>query len=459
MPFKLLQKYAGLPRRIRLASFVALVALIIVLIIVLVRCSRPDDTVPTLATQTATPAPSAAAAASAKPGDSKTNADVGEEGGDASSDAPDENVNVDQDTSGATAVPTGVKREAVIRSFGDVIIHEPLFDTAYDAAKKAFDFSPYFSLISDSLSKADYTVGNVDGPMGGKGARGYRFYPQFNTPPHLLYALKSSGVDMLTLANNHALDTFYDGLKREIDNVEKVGIDHVGAYRSQQEYDTPKVVTIKGIKVGITNYTVSTNNLENSSDATATEYGLRTTRNSSPKKDIAALRKAGAEFVVVYMHWGEEYVRDVTNNQKDLAKKLVAAGADLIIGGHPHVVQPIQTVSAKDSDGNQRSALVVYSMGNFLSDQRARYRDSGIIFEFTLMDDGSGAVEATNFRFIPTYVWRIKTDTGYDYRVVACGSVIEDRPNSMGDGVFNRVKQVWNELKDVIGDGAHIAKN
>jgi poly-gamma-glutamate synthesis protein (capsule biosynthesis protein) len=264
---------------------------------------------------------------------------------------------------------------------------------------------------------------------------------------------------MLTLANNHALDTFFDGLKREIANVEKVGIDHVGAYRSQAEYDTPKVVEVKGIKVGITNYTVSTNNLENSSDREATIYGLRTTRNSSPKKDIAALKQAGAEFVVVYMHWGEEYEREVNSSQKDLAKKLVAAGADMIVGGHPHVVQSIDTVSAKDSNGKTRSALVVYSMGNFLCDQRARYRDSGIIFEFTLMDDGSGAVEATNFRFIPTYVWRIKTDTGYDYRVVACGSVIEDRPNSMGDGVFNRVKQVWNELKDVIGDGAHIAKN
>jgi poly-gamma-glutamate synthesis protein (capsule biosynthesis protein) len=457
MRFNLLQKFASLPRRVRLVSFLALLALILLLIIVLVRCSVPDKTVETLASGTATPGPAVTIAPSAEP-QSDAAADEGEEGDDASSEAPDENVNIDQDLSGEAA-PTGAKREAVIRSFGDVIIHEPLYDTAYDATNKTFDFSPFFSLISDSLSKADYTVGNVEGPMGGKGSRGYKFYPQFNTPPHLLYALKGAGVDMLTLANNHALDTYFDGLKREIDNVEKVGIDHVGAYRTKQEYDTPKVVTIKGIKVGITNYTVSTNNLENSSDNEATEYGLRTTRNSSPTRDIAALRKAGAEFVVVYMHWGEEYNRSVINNQKDLARKLVGAGADLIIGGHPHVVQSIQTVKGKDADGNVRSALVVYSMGNFLSDQRTRYRDSGIIFEYTLVDDGSGKVTATNFRYIPTYVWRVNTDTGYDYRVVACGSVIEDRPSSMDDGVFNRVKQVWNELKDVIGDGAHIAKN
>jgi poly-gamma-glutamate synthesis protein (capsule biosynthesis protein) len=456
MPSRILRKYAALPRRIRLATFLGVIVLLAALCVVLVRCSGPDRTIETIASATKPPTPEA----SLQPEDeTQSGGDEGEQGGDASAEAQNEDVDIEADLAGGPAAPTGVKREAVIRSFGDVIIHEPLYDTAYDKQEKTFDFSPYFSLISDSLSKADYTVGNVDGPMGGKGSRGYKFYPQFNTPPHLLHALKGSGVDMLTLANNHALDTFFDGLKREIANVEKVGIDHVGAYRSQAEYDTPKVVEVKGIKVGITNYTVSTNNLENSSDREATIYGLRTTRNSSPKKDIAALKQAGAEFVVVYMHWGEEYEREVNSSQKDLAKKLVAAGADMIVGGHPHVVQSIDTVSAKDSNGKTRSALVVYSMGNFLCDQRARYRDSGIIFEFTLVDDGSGVVQATSPRFVPVYVWRFNADTGYDYRVVACGSVIEDRPKGMSDEAFNRVKQVWNEQKKLIGDAAKISKN
>lgn len=455
MPSRIFRKYTALPRRIRLATFVALVVLLAALCVVLVRCSAPDRTIETIASVTPSPAPEATQPVE----QTQSDGDEGEQGGDASAEAAPEDVDIEADLAGGPAAPTGVKREALIRTFGDIIIHEPLYNTAYDKQEKTFDFSPYFSLISDSLAKADYTIGNVDGPMGGKGSRGYKFYPQFNTPPHLLYALKESGVDMLTLANNHALDTFFDGLKREITNVEKVGLDHVGAYRSQAEYDKPKVVEIKGIKVGITNYTVSTNNLENSSDPEATIYGLRTTRNSSPKKDIAALKKAGAEFVVVFMHWGEEYQREVNSSQKDMARKLVAAGADMIVGGHPHVVQSIEEVSAKDSGGKTRSALAVYSMGNFLSDQRARYKDSGIIFEFTLVDDGSGVVQAASPRFIPVYVWRMSADTGYDYRVVACGSVIEDRPDGMSDEVFNRVKQVWNEQKKLIGDAAKIAKN
>ncbi len=450
--------YKSLPRQVRLALFIAALVLVAVLVLLLARCSTPA---PSITVMGPTPGPTVDVfAETTPPQETQSEAeDEGEKGGDASADAPDEEVDVEADLSAQSAQTTGAKRKAVIRSFGDIIIHEPLYKTAYDSAEKTFDFSPYFSLISDSLSKADYTVGNVDGPMGGRGSRGYRFYPQFNTPPHLLYALKDSGVDMLTLANNHALDTFFDGLKRQIDNVEKVGIDHVGAYRTQEEYDTPKVVDIKGIKVGFTNYTVSTNNLENSSAKEATIYGLRTTRNSSPTKDIAALRSAGAEFVVVYMHWGEEYERAVDNSQKNMAKKLIAAGADMIIGGHPHVVQSIDTVKAKGADGNTRSGLVVYSMGNFLSDQRTRYRDSGIIFEFTLVDDGSGVVKAASPRYVPTYVWRVKKGDGYDYRVVACGETIENRPDSMDDNTYKRVKQVWNELKNLIGDEAGIAKS
>lgn len=426
--------------------------------VLLVRCSRPDASLPAAASPAETAATGAQASAQPEAiGTSEPEALPGETL--PAGDPPGENANAAPDPAEQPPRASGAKREAVIRSFGDIIIHEPLYKTAYDAGANTFDFSPYFSLIGDSLRAADYTVGNVDGPMGGKGSRGYRFYPQFNTPPHLLFALETCGTDMLTLANNHALDTYVDGLKRQLDNVEKVGIDHVGAYRTQQEYDTPKVVEIGGIRVGFTNYTVSTNNFDKRVDKDEMQYVLRTTRNSSPTRDIAALREAGAEVVVVYMHWGDEYVRELTASQKDLSRKLVAAGADVIIGGHPHVVQPIHYVTAEGADGETRRALVVFSLGNFLSDQRTRYRDSGIIFEFTLTDDGSGKVEVVSPRYIPTYVWRVKAGGGYDYRVVACGSVIENRPPSMDDDAFKRVNQVWNELQQMIGDAASIAKS
>lgn len=444
--------YRSLPRQFRLAAFAAALCLVALACVLMVRCSRGDAGLPA----SAGPGVTAAAPATTAPEAQPTAAPAVQPS--ASADVPG-STGPGAGLNTPAARPSGQKRKAVIRSFGDIIAHKPIYTTAYDSEAKTYDFSPYFQLIGDSLLKADYTVGNVDGPMGGKGSRGYREYPQFNTPPHLLYALKEYGVDMLTLANNHALDTYVDGLKRQIDNVDKVGIDHIGAYRTQEEYDAPKVVEIGGIKVGFTNYTVSTNNFENRVDPDAMKYVLRTTRNSSPTRDIASLRQAGAEVVVAYMHWGDEYVREVNDGQVNLARKLVAAGADIIVGGHPHVVQAIQYVSAKDADGNDRRALVVYSMGNFLSDQRTRYRDSGIIFEFTLSDDGSGRVTVEDPRYIPTYVWRTKIGGGYDYRIVACGDILENRPGNMDDETFSRVGQVWNELQALIGDGASIARN
>ncbi len=231
-------------------------------------------------------------------------------------------------------------------------------------------FRPYFSLIGDSLRAADYTVGNVDGPMGGKGKPRLRVYPQFNTPPHLLFALETCGTDMLTLANNHALDTYIDGLKRQLD-VEKVGIDHVGAYRTQQSTTPPR--WWRSAASGWDSPTTPSR----PTTLTSGRQGRNAVRPAhhpqfQPHADIAALREAGAEVVVVYMHWGDEYVRELTASQKDLRPgSWSRQGADVIIGGHPHVVQPIHYVTAEGADGETRRALVVFSLS-------ISYRISGL---------------------------------------------------------------------------------
>ncbi|MGI6174205.1 MAG: CapA family protein [Christensenellales bacterium] len=370
--------------------------------------------------------------------------------------APDDETEEEE----AFVVPEGIEhgvftgsRRATIRAAGDVILHAAIYKSY--KTEGGYDFRDIFTPIAGSLSAADYTIANVDGPTGGTKIRGYSEYPQFNSPPHILTALKEAGVDMLTLANNHALDTFYDGLKYTIDNVEKAGLEHVGAYRSQEEYDTPKVIDINGIKVGITNYTVSTNNLIKSSAKEAAEYGLRMTSNSNVKTDVERLRAYGAEIVIVCMHWGEEYVRTPNKAVINLAKKLAGVGVDVIIGGHSHVVQPAQWVKARDAEtGEEKKTLVIYSLGNFLSDQRQQYRDGGIIFEFTLQDDpATGKVEVTNPVYVPTYVWRTKRGdgTGYDYRVIPVGEALQNKPRSMSDDVYARLQEIANEVQQQMG--------
>lgn len=357
------------------------------------------------------------------------------------------------------SVPSTGLRSATIRSIGDFVIHEPIYKSAKQE-DGSYDFIPMLSYIKESMGDADYTVANVDGPMGGAGSRGYKGYPQFNTPPHLMLALLDAGVDMLTLANNHALDTYFDGLKAEIENCITCGMDYVGAARTQEEHDTPVIKEINGIRIGFLNYTESTNTMEKYSDEAASIYGLNIARKADFDADVQAARNAGAEVVVAYMHWGTEYQRTPDSNEQSYAKKLVAAGCDVIIGGHPHVVQPAYWLTGtRNSDGGEQRTLCLCSMGNFLSDQRAQYRDGGIIFEFTIQEVSAGQFEIISPKYVPTYVWRTGDDSsGYTYRVVPCGPYLNSAPDGMSGSDHARLVEVWQETVEQMNTGTAVCE-
>lgn len=341
-----------------------------------------------------------------------------------------------------TETPLAVAR---IRAAGDVIIDEPLLTAAY--SKGSYKFGRYFEYIADELADADLTVINVEGSIGGLGEYGYSGYPSFNTPPSLLSLLKTCSVDMLTLANNHALDRYFDGLLKTIKNVDQAGLARVGAYRSQKEYDTPMIVELNGIKIGITNYTTSLNGLEKYSDKRALSYGLRTFSRADIEADLRALREAGAQAIVVFAHWDREYKRAPSNDTRKLAERLAAAGADVIIGGHPHMVQPIERV---ESGG--RSALMLFSMGNFLSNHKGEYLDNGIIFEvsFALREDGQ--VHVVDPKYLPVWVWVHKDDDGRNnYQVMPIAKTLQSRPEAMTDAQYERMRAAWQESLDVLG--------
>lgn len=353
-------------------------------------------------------------------------------------------------------------RSATIRTAGDFVIHDVIFQSAARLAKQTnssnpYNFIPMLNLIRDQLENADFTVTNVDGSMGGKQyyKYGYSGYPQFNTPPHILYALVDAGVDMLTLANNHMLDGWYDGLMAEIANVEKVGLKHVGANRSTEEKNTPVVVEINGIKVGFMNYTVSLNEMDKKGvDSRALEFGVNATKNSDPKKDAKALRDAGADVIVCYMHWGKEYEEMPDDNQKKLANILVTSGCDVIVGGHPHVVQYATWLSGTNQFGETQRTLCVYSLGNFLSDQRLALRDGGIIFDFTIQEQADGSFSIINPSYLPTWVWRTgDKDNGYNYSVVPIGKYLDTRPEGMSDADYTRMLQSYQESINAMQKG------
>ena len=360
-------------------------------------------------------------------------------------------------TAAPTPVPTPsptpepTPRSATIRSLGEIAIQENLLTAAKTGEE--YNFSEMFTYISDVMGDADYTVGDVEGSLGSTVAASGSS-SVLTTPASLIQNLKDAGVDMLTIANDHALDGGMDDLMAALQNCKNAGMEYVGAAASLDEKNKPKIIDINGIKVGFVAYTESLNGKEEGAGEDALKYGVNLVKKCNAKTDIEACRSAGADVVIAYVSWGEMLNQKTTDSQKQIAKALVAAGADVIIGYNPHVIQPATWIEMKDSAGNvAQRTLCLCATGNFLSDSQQKYSDSGIIFQFTIQEkaDFTG-FEITNPVYIPTYVWRNENEDGtFDYRTLAVGQWLETSPEGMRYTQTSRLKEVWAEAQSIMG--------
>ena len=437
-------------QNIKYLAMLGAFAVVLIVAVVLILKPKParDAAVQTAAVVTAAPQ----AVATAQPGgvNLEDPRDADDAGSTDSIDA-EPTAAVETPLPTVTAVPTprpGGLRSVRMRVVGDVMVCESQLK-AYKAS--GYDFHPEFDYIKDALSNADYTMANMEGTVGKYNKSPYSGYPQFNCPETILTALRDSGVDFLTLANNHMLDRFFDGLKNTVTWVEKAGFDFVGAYRTKKERATPKVYEVNGIKIGFVAYTHSTNSIERLAkglDPGATEYGVPYIQKADIAGDIKRLREAGAEVVIAFPHWGEEYVREPGASQMKYAKKLAAAGADIILGSHSHMVQPMMSKTFTDADGRTRECFVIFSLGNFLSDHVLQYTDCGIILEFTISENSDGTFSCGDIGYIPTYCWQ---PTEGDVRVLPSGKYLKEGPVGMTEEAHDRLVQSYQEITDVIG--------
>ena len=354
--------------------------------------------------------------------------------------------------------PEPEPKTARIRSLGETAMQLNLLKSV--ANGNDFDFSEMFSYVSDIMGDADYTVADVEGTLGGvAGVKGN--LSEMITPPSLIETLKDCGVDMLTLANDHALDGGWAELQATVANCQSEGMDYVGAAASAEERANPVIRDINGINVAFLAYTEDLGGKEKeASKSLLNAVNLVTKSNASA--DVKAAREAGADVIVCYVSWGKMLKRDITANQKTIMKVLVKAGVDVIIGYGPHCVQPAAWVDGpKDAEGNVHRTLIMCSTGNFLSDQRDQYFDSGIIFDFTIQETGpaTGKYTITAPTYIPTYVWRAQGEgDNYTYHTLAVGQWREDQPENMAYTDVTRMRAVWSEIQNIMGtDVATIA--
>ena len=319
---------------------------------------------------------------------------------------------------------------ATITFAGDLMCHSPQFNNARQA-DGTYNFDPSWDAIKPFLSAADYTIGNLETTCAGS-ASGFSGYPAFNTPDSYISALKYAGFDMLATSNNHSMDTGEKGLERTIDVIKKSGLAYTGTFLSQADRDSIRIVDLKGLKIAVLNYTYGTNGAY---PAKERAYKLNVFDSTLVKNDMAAARKNGAEIVLVFYHWGVEYRADpMWPKQDSMMQCAIHAGADLIIGSHPHVVGPVTFYKGEGSKLD--SGLVAWTMGNFISNQSKRYQDAGLVLTVELTKNvNTGAVTITKTSYMPTWVYRGTDPSNKNYVVMPANLL------STGDSVPSWIRE------------------
>ncbi len=279
-----------------------------------------------------------------------------------------------------------------------------------NSAKRAgdlYDYSECFTEVKDYVSSADYAVVNFETTLGGKP---YTGYPCFSTPDSYADALAAAGFDLFLNANNHTLDRGYKGLIKTIETLDKKNISHIGTYvnKSSREMSVPYIKNIKGIKIAFLNYTYGTNGIKPTNGVKVNYIDTL-----QIKQDIVKSREGGAEVITVAIHWGEEYNLLPNISQKKLADFLCNQGVDLIIGGHPHVIQPMEI---RHSEKYNKDCLVVYSLGNFISNMKTTDTRGGAMVKVILERNVLGKVKIKTANY--SLVFTLQPDGKHNYRVV-----------------------------------------
>ncbi len=350
---------------------------------------------------------------------------------------------------------------ATVLSIGDIMVHQPQLEGA--KTSDGYDFSDFFKETDTYYKKADLTVGNLELTFGGSESGSYKGYPAFNTPDQLADAIKDSGINMLMTSNNHSNDTGFFGLKRTATVLKEKGLSFTGTKETPQD---PKylVKEVNGIKIGIVNFTYETQGSDPSrkylnggaikqeaNDYINTFSYQRIEKFYTEAEEIiTGMKNDGAEFITFYMHWGEEYQLTANTWQKSIAQKLSNLGVDIIIGGHPHVVQPVELIHAEDSE---RTTICIYSLGNAVSNQRRElissspkgHTEDGVMFSYTLKKS-NGNVSLQSVDVIPTWVKKYSGGNGYKYTIYP----IDGTEYS---GISSKLEESLKRTKAIVKDG------
>lgn len=365
---------------------------------------------------------------------------------------------------------------ATISATGDVIGHDALLEAARTSGGK-YNFDFVYKYLKKYASASDYAVTNLETTLGG-GPK-YSGYPAFSSPDSLVDSITGSGFDMLLTANNHANDTGYKGMYRTAKVLNSKKVDFIGTVENESD-KRYLVREVNGIKLGMICYTYEgrarkngskylNDIIDNRSAAILNTFNVRNLDEFYTElgQRMEAMRSEGAEAIVIFMHWGVEYELEVNADQKKIAQKLCDLGADVIIGGHPHVVQGMELL--KDSAGGTHRTVCIYSMGNSVSNQRKEFMqlksghtEDGVFISFTFTRYSDGSVLLTDVDALPTWVnvYRSGNWSKRVFEIIPLDKSVKDWAEafSLDEAGLAAANASYKRTMDIIGSGLDEAR-
>lgn len=368
------------------------------------------------------------------------------------------NINTENNSAETTLSNKNTKQDTAepitftLTSLGDTLCHNTQYWDAYNSKIDEYDFSYVYEDIKNYTLSSDITIGSLETTFAGK-EKGYSNYPTFNTPDSLATALKDIGVDVVSLAGNHALDYGYIGLCRTIDVFDNIGLSHLGTYKTAEDQEKILIKDVKGVKIAFINYTYGTNGIPLPSGK---DFCVNLIDKDFIKKQINQAKEQNVDMIVACMHWGTEYRTTANSEQKDLANFLFENGVDVILGNHPHVLEPMEKKTITLQDGTTKDVFVVYALGNFTADQRDEITRDSAILNLTITKNSDGKISIDKVNYVPIYMYKNTNVSTHKFKILDIEKTIKDyeegKNTSINSTVYNNLKKQLEKIKSILGD-------
>jgi len=352
--------------------------------------------------------------------------------------------------------PDVVKKEDTHISMsiiGDIMCHNSQYKDAYNSSTGTYDFSYVFEDIKNYVSESDIAIGNLETTFAGK-EKGYSNYPRFNTPEQLAYDLKDFGIDVLSTANNHSMDTNYSGIVSTLNYLDDAGISHVGTNATAESQNQVLVKDVNGIKIVFLAFTYGTNGIP---IPTSKSFAVNLIDDNFILQQITLAKEQNPDLICVSMHWGYEYHTIQSAEQERLANLLFSNGVDIILGSHPHVLQPMEKRTITLEDGSTKDCFVIYSLGNFMSGQTKANTRNSIILNMNFTKNGeTGKTSIDKVTYVPIYMYKASSGSTQRYKVLDIEKTLTNYNNgtdtSIGKSMYSTLQTELTKIRNTMGE-------